>query len=317
MGDGGAAVGVDIGGTKIAAGVVDAQGDVVARARRNTPRAAEEIAPLVADTVRDLCAEAGVDRLPVGVGAAGIIDRDGVVRYAPNIRWADYPLGAELAGLLDGPVRVDNDANVAAWGEYRAGAGRAAVSDMLMLTIGTGVGGGAIVEDRLLLGAHGLAAELGHIVVLEGGPLCPCGNHGCLEALASGNAIGRTARDEVTGGRAPAGSPLARTAPEAITGKTVTQAAEAGDDFALGILAQAGFWLGVGIASLANAFDPEVVVVGGGAMVAGELLLVPARRSFAERLLGRSHRPLPPVEHAHLADDAGLVGAALLALEDA
>lgn len=316
MAGAGAAVGVDIGGTKIAAGVVDAQGDVVVRARRDTPRAAEEIAPLVADTIRHLCADAGVDRLPVGVGAAGIIDRDGVVRYAPNIRWADYPLGAELSGLLEAPVRVHNDANVAAWAEYRAGAGRAAVSAMLMLTVGTGVGGGVVVEDRLLLGGHGLAAELGHIVVLEGGPLCPCGNHGCLEALASGNAIGRTARDEVAAGRVPADSPLARAGPGAITGKAVTQAAEAGDEFALGILEQAGFWLGVGIASLTNALDPEVVVVGGGAMEAGELLLAPARRSFAERLMGRAHRPLPPVEHAHLADDAGLVGAALLAREE-
>lgn len=315
MAGAGAAVGVDIGGTKIAAGVVDARGDVVVRARRDTPPAAEEIVPLVADTVRGLFADAGVDRLPVGVGAAGIIDRDGVVRYAPNIRWADYPLGAELAGLLGAPVRVHNDANVAAWAEYRAGAGRAAVSDMVMLTVGTGVGGGVVVEDRLLLGAHGLAAELGHIVVLEGGPLCPCGNHGCLEALASGNAIGRTARDEVATGRVPAESPLSRAAPGTVTGKTVTHAAEAGDDFAIGILDRAGFWLGIGIASLVNALDPEVVVVGGGAMVAGELLLAPARQSFAERLLGRAHRPLPPVEPAHLADDAGLVGAALLALE--
>lgn len=308
-------MGVDVGGTKIAAGIVDVDGRVLARARRDTPRAAEDIVPLVADTVGTLWAQAGVDAVPVGVGAAGIIDRDGVMRYAPNIAWADYPLAAELAERVGAPVTVHNDANVAAWAEYRAGAGRAATSDMLMLTVGTGVGGGAVVEDRLLLGAHGLAAELGHIVVSEGGPRCPCGNRGCLEALASGNAIGRTAREEVAAHRAPGSSPLAEAAPETITGKSVTYAAQAGDDFAAGILERAGFWLGVGIASLANALDPEIVVVGGGAMEAGELLLVPARASFAERLMGRAHRPLPPVEPAQLADDAGLVGAALLALE--
>lgn len=310
------AVGIDIGGTKIAAGTVTASGSVLMRARRDTPREADLIAPLVADLVGEL--RAGTSGgVPVGLGAAGIIDPGGVVRYAPNIDWADYPLGDELGRLLGEPVVVDNDANVAAWGEYRAGAGSVARSHMLLLTVGTGVGGGIIVGDRLLRGAHGFGAELGHIVVSEGGPRCPCGNRGCLEAVASGTAIGRVAREELVANQAPASSPLTNAALGDITGKTVTHAAQAGDDFAVEILARTGFWLGVGIASLVNALDPEVVVVGGGAMEAGELLLGPARAAFADRLLGRAHRPLAPVVAATLADDAGLVGAALLAGEAA
>lgn len=310
------AVGVDVGGTKIAAGVVGTDGQVLTRTRRDTPRQAEQVAPFVAELVGELWAQASVGAVPVGVGAPGIVDHDGVVRYAPNIRgWTDYPLAEELARLLGMPVTVNNDADVAAWGEYRYGAGRDARSDMLMLTVGTGVGGGLVVGDRLLRGAHGFGAELGHIIVVEGGPRCPCGNRGCLEAVASGTAIGRMAREEVAAAQAPDGSSLSDTPADDITGKAVTLAAQAGDEFAVGILARAGFWLGVGIASLVNALDPEVIVVGGGAMEAGELLLGPARIAFADRLMGRAHRPLPPVEPASLADAAGLVGAGLLALE--
>lgn len=310
-----AAVGVDIGGTKIAAGVVTAAGEVVHRARRDTPREAETITPVVASLVQELRAEAGLDAGPVGVGAAGIVDADGVVRYAPNIAWADFPLAEQLRRVLGGPVTVDNDANVAAWGEYRAGAGRGAHSDMLLLTIGTGVGGGLVIGDRLLRGAHGLGAELGHIIVAEGGPRCPCGNAGCLEALASGTAVGRMAREALASGQPSAPSALADVTPADLTGKAVTTAAASGDDLAIAVLARAGFWLGVGIASLVNAIDPETVVVGGGAMEAGELLLAPARAAFEERLLGRAHRPLPSITRASLGDDAGLIGAALLAME--
>lgn len=314
----GVAVGVDIGGTKLAAGLVDVDGRVVARGRRDTPaRTGGAVPALVAEVVRELCSEGGVGPVPVGVGAAGIVDRDGVVRYAPNIDWVDFPLRDELLARIDAPVVVDNDANVAAWGEYRAGAARAADANMLLLTVGTGVGGGLVLGDSLVRGAHGLGAEFGHIIVAEGGPRCPCGNRGCLEALASGTAIGRMAHEECAAGVVPAESPLARASLQELSGKTVTLAAHDGDPFAISLLARAGFWLGVGIASLVHALDPEVVVVGGGAMQAGELLLSPAREAFGARLMGRDHRPLPPVEHAHLADDAGVVGAALLALQEA
>ena len=312
----GLAAGVDVGGTKLAAGLVGGDGSVLTRLRRDTPaRDAEAIVEVVAEVVEGLFAEHG--RLPVGVGAAGLVDLDGAIAYAPNIRWTGFPLRAELERRLDVPVCVDNDANTAAYGEYRAGAGLHAGNSMVMLTVGTGVGGGLVVGDRLLRGAHGFAAELGHIIVDEGGAPCPCGNRGCLEALASGNAIGRAAREGLKSGRAPADTELAGLPVDEVDGKRVTIAAHAGDPYALAVLAEAGTWLGVGVASLVNAVDPELVVVGGGAIQAGELLLEPARAAAQERLMGNGHRPLPPLVRAGLGDDAGLVGAALLAIEAA
>lgn len=309
----GLAVGVDVGGTKIAAGLVAGDGSVVERVRHVTPADdVDALLDLIAGAARDLERAHGLQGLPVGVGAAGLIDRDGVVRYAPNIAWRDEPLRARLAERLDRPVVVENDANAAAWGEYRAGAAVHARTSLVMLTVGTGVGGGLVTENRLIRGALGLGAEFGHIVLDEGGPLCNCGNRGDLESLASGRAIGRMAAEAVAAGEAPEGTPLRNAG--SLTGKAVTVAAHAGDATALHILDRAGFWLGVGIASLINALDPELVVVGGGAMEAGELLLEPARRAAAERIMGKGHRPTPPIVRAALGDQAGLVGAALLAL---
>lgn len=307
------AVGVDVGGTKLAAGLVAADGSILARAREDTPaRDPEAVVELIATVARRLAADAGAATLPVGVGAAGIVDLDGSVRYAPNLDWSDYPLRSELEERLPAAVTVDNDANAAAWGEYAAGAAAAAGS-LVMLTVGTGVGGGLVLDGRLVRGAQGLGAEFGHIVVLEGGPRCPCGNRGCLEALGSGSAIGRIAREALEAGDVPEDSALR--ALSEVTGKSVTIAAHHGDAFAAEVVARCGFWLGVGIASLVNALDPDLVVVGGGAMQAGRLLLDPARDAFAERVMGRAHRDLPRIVRAQLADDAGLVGAALLALD--
>lgn len=307
-----AAVGIDVGGTKIAAGVVDAEGVVLSRLRAVTPpEGGDAVTDAITEVARELWREAGA-RLPVGVGAAGIVDRRGWVRYSPNIAgWRDVPLAERLRAALDAPVTVDNDANVAAWGEHRAGAGREAAGTMLMLTVGTGIGGGLIQDGRLVRGASGMAAEFGHVVVSEGGPTCGCGNRGCLEALASGTAIGRAACEALDAGGV---SELRRE--DLPTGKTVTAAAERGDPLAREVLARCGFWLGVGIASLVNALDPDIVVVGGGAMQAGELLLGPAREAYRDRLLGRAHRAEAPVVAAQLGDDAGVVGAALLALHD-
>jgi glucokinase len=234
------------------------------------------------------------------------------VRYAPNIDWVDYPLRALLAERLDVAVTVDNDATAAAWGEYRCGAGRAARDSMVMLTVGTGVGGGVVTGGAILRGARGLAGELGHLIVHEGGAVCPCGNRGCLEAYASGTAIGRLAREALAAGEVGDGSALHGSAE--LSGKVVTAAAQVGDAAAVAILARAGRWLGIGVASIVNALDPELVVVGGGALQAGELLLGPARTAAAARVIGRSHRAPSPIVAAELADDAGMVGAALLAL---
>jgi glucokinase len=311
----GLAIGVDVGGTKLAAGLVAADGTVIDRLRAETPAVdVAAIPPLIARLTTDLSNRQGAERVPVGVGAAGLIDLHGAVRYAPNIAWRDYPLGETLAALLGVPVTVDNDANVAAWAEFCCGAGTEA-DTMVMLTVGTGVGGGLVIDGRLARGAHGLGAEFGHVIVMDGGPCCPCGNRGCLEAMASGNAIARTARERLDAGTVPDDSLLRRLSRAEVTGKAVTVAAHGGDPAARAVVDQCGFWLGVGMASLANALDPDVIVVGGGAMQAGELLLAPARTAFAERLVGREHRPLTPIVPAALADDAGIIGAALVALE--
>lgn len=305
------AVGVDIGGTKVAAGLIADDGTVLDRRRESTaatdPGAIDDaIVAVVADLDPD-------GRLPVGVGAAGVVAPDGSVRFAPNIAWRDHPLGAILADRLDGRrVVVDNDANALAWAEHRTGAAQGA-SSCVVLTLGTGVGGGLVLDGRVWHGASGFAAELGHVIVAEGGPECACGNHGCLESLASGTGIGRAARAALTAGVVPADSPLATADP--LDGPAVTAAAHAGDEAARAVLSNVGHWLGVGIASLVNAIDPEVVVIGGGASAAGEHLLGPARSAAADRLLGGPARALPPIRIAALGDDAGLIGAALLAAD--
>jgi glucokinase len=314
-------VGVDIGGTKIAAGVVDARGRVLARTRRETPaRDVGAIASAVVDAVGELRREHDV--AAVGVAAAGFVDASrSVVTFAPNLAWRDEPVRADLEGALGLPVVVENDANAAAWGEFAHGTGRSAsspeheVHDMVLLTIGTGLGGGIVIGDRLLRGASGFAGELGHVRVVPDGHPCGCGNRGCWEQYASGRALVREAR-----AMASTGSPLAAHLlelagddPQAIQGPTVTRAALEGDTAAVELLADLGRWIGEGAASVVAALDPALVVVGGGVSEAGDLLLQPARTAFARQLTARGHRPTIPVELATLGNDAGMIGVADLA----
>lgn len=307
-------VGVDIGGTKILGAIVRPDGQIVTQHRIDTPADGERRTAELLTLVRGLCKEGDLTATTVGVGAAGLIDLDGVVRYGPNLDWRDYPLRRILHDELGLPVRVENDASAAAWGEYVVGAGRDAAGGSLMLTLGTGVGGGLVSDDRLVRGADGLAAEFGHIIIHEGGAQCPCGNRGCLEALASGNAIGRAARQAVAAATLPEGSALYGV--DDLSGADVTDAARDGDQGARGVLAEAGFWLGVGMASLVNSLDPEIVIVGGGVVEAGELLLGPARTAYEARVVAREHRVVPPVVQARLGDSAGVIGAALLGAAD-
>lgn len=304
------AIGLDIGGTKIVAALVDRDGAILVERRVETPVDGERRTAELIALVDGLCKEHDLHTTTVGVGAAGLVDLDGVVRYAPNLDWRDYPLRRLLESELGLPVRVENDAAAAAWGEYVVGAGRDAAGGALMLTVGTGVGGGLVTEGRLARGAHGLAAEFGHIIIAEGGPRCPCGNRGCLEALSSGTAIGRAAREAVAARTLPEGSVLYDV--DDLSGTDVTVAAQAGDAGAHAVLTEAGRWLGVGIASLVNSLDPEVVIVGGGVIDAGALLLEPATEAYHERLVAREHRSVPPVVAASLGDHAGVIGAALL-----
>lgn len=303
-------IGLDVGGTKIIGAVVDRAGDIIERRRVETPADVDRRSDVMVELVRLLCTEHDLRRPTVGVGAAGLIDLDGVVRYAPNLNWRDYPLRAVLASKLGLPVRVENDAAAAAWAEYTVGAGHAASGGALMLTLGTGVGGGLVTDGHLVRGAHGLAAEFGHMIIAEGGPPCPCGNRGCLEALTSGTAIGRAARRAVADRSLPDGCSLYDV--DDLTGVDVTVAARSGDEGARTILADTGRWLGVGIASLVNSLDPEVVIIGGGVSAAGPLLLEPAIAAYHARVVARAQRTVPPVVRAHLGDRAGVIGAALL-----
>ncbi|HEX7463817.1 MAG TPA: ROK family protein [Actinomycetota bacterium] len=312
MGD--QALGIDVGGTKIAALRVARDGAVLARAMVPTPAEDPEatIGAMI-EVATDLITPAVV---AVGVGAAGMVDvGEGILRYAPNLAWRELPIARLMREALELPCQVDNDGNVAAWGEYRFGAGRG-YRHMLLVTVGTGIGGGIVAGRRLFRGAHGFAAEIGHVIVEPGGPPCGCGNRGCWEQVASGQAIGRLGGAAI--GERP-DSVLARLAenePANVRGEMVTEAAREGDETAVGILGEVGRRLGEGIAGLVNVLDPQVVVIGGGAAAAGELLLEPARKAFMKAVEGPDHRPQVPIVVGELGNDAGAVGAAALALEE-
>jgi glucokinase len=307
------AIGLDIGGTKIAGGVVTETGRILDRTRVPTPPddEAATLAALLA-VVDDLGA-----RNPrveaIGLGAAGLVEwPGGHARWAPHNTYRRMELRRLLHERTGLPTTVDNDANAAAWAEARFGAG-AGSGDLVLVTVGTGIGGGLVLDGRLHHGQHGFAGELGHLIVDPGGDRCACGNQGCLEAMASGSTLGRLGREAAA---ADPGGRLAALAgrPELVTGEVVFAAASEGDKTALALFERVGHWLGVGIASLVTVFDPDLVVVGGGVAATGELLLTPARSSFQRYVHGRAHRDLPPVVPARLGADAGLVGAATLAL---
>ena len=312
-------VGIDIGGTKIAGSAVTAEGVIRHTARRETPaQDVDAISAAVVEIVGDLteaAAAEGARVATVGVACAGFIDATGsTVLFAPNLAWRDEPLRDRLELATGLPVVLENDANAAAWGEFRFGAARE-VDDMLLVTVGTGVGGGVVAEHQVVRGAHGVAAEIGHLRVVPDGHRCGCGNRGCLEQYASGSALEREARELVRGGSPHAAALAARCGgdPERLEGHMVTEAAREGDPAAVELLEDLGRWLGEGLASLAAVLDPAVVVVGGGVAAAGDLLLQPARAAFGRHLTGRGHRPVAPLVPALLGNDAGVVGAADLA----
>jgi glucokinase len=297
------AVGIDIGGTRLRAAVVHADGTLSRRMAQPTPaNDAEGLLTRLREVVAALDAD-----VPVGIGIAGLVSPDGVVRYGPNIGIRDLALAAELEGTTGCDVVVLNDASAAALGEQRVGAA-AGCDDVVLFTIGTGVGGGIVVDGRLLVGSHGFAAELGHLVVHDGGRRCPCGSRGCVEAYASGTAIGLLARERLVD---PELETVLRARPD-LTGPAVTAAARDGDAFAAEVLTEVGHWLGVAIGSVANALDPQIVLLGGGAAAATADWVLPEARAVAQqRLIGARFRTLPPVELARLGDDAGMIGAGL------
>jgi glucokinase len=301
-------IGVDIGGTKVLGGVVDASGEVIAQTRRHTPAADPgETLNKITDVVRELAAVYPVDA--VGIGAAGWIDAArSTVLFAPNLAWRNEPLRELIAERVGLPVVVENDANVAAWAEFQFGAGRDAHESMVLFTVGTGIGGGIVLGGSLVRGAYGIAAEFGHVVMVPGGRLCGCGRHGCLEQYASGSSLVRFAREAALAdpGAAAGLLKLSGGVVDDITGLLVTQAARAGD-----VAAQSAF--GIALADMVQILDPQVLVVGGGVVEAGELLLRPTRTSYVEALQQRGRLPVAEVRGALMGNLAGVVGAADLA----
>jgi glucokinase len=308
------AIGVDIGGTKVAAGVVDDQGRVLDSTRRPTPGTdVGRTEAVIAEVVNELSARHQVSA--VGIGAAGWIANDrATVLFSPHLAWRDEPLRDALVEAIGVPVLVENDANAAAWAEYRFGAARGA-EVAVMVTLGTGIGGGLVVGGEVFRGAYGVGCEYGHMSVVPDGRRCACGNRGCWEMYASGRALARDARElaDVSPMGAHRLMALAGGDLNRLTGPLVTEAAREGDPAAVEIYTAMGRWLGRGLASLAAVIDPTVFVIGGGVSEAGDLLLGPARQAFGESLTGRGFRPAADILLAELGPQAGLVGAADLA----
>ncbi len=307
-------IGVDVGGTKVMAGVVDAGGRVVEVVQRRTPSTSpDETAAAIAELVVALQSRHEVDA--VGVGAAGFIDETrSVVLFAPNLAWRDEPLREKVSRRTGLPVVVENDANAMAWAEYRYGAGRG-FAHLVCVTVGTGIGGGIVLGGDLYRGRFGIGAEMGHTRVVPDGHRCGCGNRGCWEQYASGRARVREARERAVASPAAGGRllELGGGDSDGINGPEVTKAAQEGDPAAVECFTVVGNWLGQGLADLAATLDPGCFVVGGGVSDAGELLLGPARAAYAASLTGRGHRPLAEIKVAQLGPRAGLVGAADLA----
>ncbi|HZJ27311.1 MAG TPA: ROK family protein [Acidimicrobiia bacterium] len=304
-------IGLDIGGTNLRAAVVDRDGVVLTHRREVSAGAWEPMRGHILEVIAALRAEHDV--AAVGIGAAGLVDRDGVIRYAPNVPgFLNTPVRSEIEEAIGLPTIVENDANAAAWGELTHGAARGA-DDALIITLGTGVGGGIVSGGRLLRGANSFGGEIGHFTVDVDGPMCACGEPGHWEALASGTALGRMARDAAAAGTAPAVLAAAGGRVDAVTGIHVSDAARHGAPDALALVTRYAEYVALGLIGLANILDPEIVVVSGGLIAEGEMLLGPVRSSFADRIEGTAYRPTPPIVVAELGDTAGTVGAAMIA----
>lgn len=308
-------IGIDVGGTKVLGGVVDESGKVLTLARKDTPRqGGSALTQTIADVAKELLQQHSVSS--VGVSAAGFVSSDRKTMLAtPNIAdWNGVDLDNQLTELIGLPVVIENDANAAAWGEAKFGAGKNQ-DHMMMLTVGTGIGGGIVVNGALYRGAFGIAAEFGHMRVVPDGHICGCGARGCFEQYASGNALLRHAREAINASPEVARNLLSRGdgTVAGLTGQVITEAAREGDPVALAAFNTTGQWLGAGIASLSVLLDPACVVIGGGVIDAGEILLRPTRESLERSMPFAGKHPYPQIIAAQLGNEAGLVGVADLA----
>lgn len=309
----GLTIGVDIGGTKIAAGVVDEHGSILETSTVPTPPTADGVIDAIADAVRDASAEYEVEA--VGIGAPGYVDdKRATVIFTPNLSWRHEALKDKVEQRIGLPVVIENDANAAAWGEYKFGVGTGH-EDVVCITIGTGLGGGVIIGGRLHRGRFGVAAEFGHIRMVPDGLLCGCGNQGCWEQYASGSALVRYARQRATATPENAAVllELGDGTPEGVEGKHISEAARRGCPVAVDSFRELARWAGAGLADLASLFDPAAFIVGGGVSDEGDLVLDPIRKSYRRWLVGSRWRPHAEVLAAQLGGKAGMVGVADLA----
>jgi glucokinase len=308
------AIGVDVGGTKVAGGVVGQDGRIIEKLKRSTPAASpRQTAEVIGDVVTELLSRHAAEA--VGIGAAGFVDETrSTVLFAPNLAWRDEPVQKEIEDRVGMPILVENDANAAAWAEVLLGAARGH-RNVMLITVGTGIGAGIIIDGELYRGRWGVAGEPGHYRVVPEGRLCGCGNRGCWEQYASGSALVAEAREFAR--RSPGAAvrllQLGGGLPEGITGPKITLAAREGDEGALRCFGIVGRWLGEGLADLAAMLDPSCFVIGGGVSDAGDLLVGPARMAFENGLPGRHYRQFAEIKLAELGADAGLIGAADLA----
>ncbi len=310
--------GIDIGGTKVLGVSLDRAHDIVAEARVATPTGTRNIigshvAAAVAEVVADLDRKvAATTSTPVGVGAPGMVDREGRLCFAPNLPQAQGVDWNELIGerLPGRSILIENDANFAVLAEHRLGAARG-YRHVVMVTLGTGIGGGLVLDGRVQVGSAGFAGEIGHMVVDPNGPACPCGRHGCWERFASGAGLGVLAREAALAGRLGEVVRLAGGDPESVRGEDISAAAAAGDPAAQDVIKEVGWWIGFGLANLAAVLDPECFVLGGGVVQAGDLLVDSARTTFAELIEGGDRRPVAAIVPAAFGERAGAVGAAL------
>jgi glucokinase len=323
-------IGVDIGGTKVLAVVVGPDGARIAEARVPTPKKGEEMLDAVAELVSALAPDALAPDTPdtlgatavagptptlkAGVGAPGLVDRSGILHFAPNLPGVtSLRMHEGMATRLPGvDFRFGNDATCAGWAEWVLGSARG-TRNALMVTLGTGIGGGIVTEGVVYEGTSGYAGEIGHMVVDPYGPHCPCGKRGCWERFASGSGLGRLAREAAEAGRARRVVELAGGDPEAVRGEHVTLAATEGDAEARVVMTDFAWWLALGLANLANVFDPECIVLGGGLIEAGAVLMEPTRAAFLDLVEAAIHRPPIRILPAALGERAGAIGAALLA----
>jgi glucokinase len=310
------AIGVDIGGTKTVVGLVSPGGTVLRSRVMPTPsQDPDALYSVVADAVKQVAAADAEAIVGVGIGVAGLVDAEGrTVVFAPHLAWRGHDVATRFESMTGFPVEVDNDVAATAWAEYVFGAGRGS-DPLLVVTVGTGLGGGIVVGGELMRGFTGASGEVGHVPFVPDGRPCACGANGCWEQYASGTALTRSARALVASGD-PAGSALSRACggdPEQLDGPMVTRLALEGDPASIEVIAQIGGLLGEGLAGVVAILDPQRVVVGGGAAQAGDLLLQPAREALAARLIGAAYRAVPPIVAAECGEQAAMIGAAELA----